>query len=193
MDDIKGRKFKHRKDGLRIQGEIITRDSRPELRNGFLSSEMRKQILRLEDELYECESSITKHSNEIADIHDALTFAQECVQCLLSEDPFEAWKDYAQQREEEDNALFSELEDCSRPSDKGNKDNMRQTGPSKRKVTKLTTPEMRQRINELKSQLEEYATCVRQTVHDIDELGSLCTALELACSLGGLDSLESPK
>ncbi len=58
-------------------------------------------------------------------------------------------------------------------------------------MTKLVTPEMRQRIDELKSELDEYAACVRQTLHDIRELGGLSTALELAGSLQGVDSLES--
>ncbi len=160
--------------------------------NKFVSSEMRKQILRLQDKLGECESGISRHSNEIEEIQDALTIAQECVQCLLSEDPFEAWKDYAQRKEEEDDALLG-LEDCRRPSAKGNKNKMRKTHLAKRKVAKSVTPEMRQRIDELKSQLEDYATCVRQTLRDICELGSLSTALELACSLQGVDSLESPK
>lgn len=159
--------------------------------NEFVSSEMRKQILRLQDKLGECESGISRHSNEIEEIQGALTIAQECVQCLLSEDPFEAWKDYAQQKEEEDNAIFSELEDCARPSEKANKKKLRKTHPAKGRVTKLITPDMRQRIHELKSQLDEYAACVQQTLHDL-EPESLGTALELSYSLPG-DALESPE
>lgn len=51
---------------------------------------------------------------------------------------------------------------------------------------------MCQRIHELKNQLEEYAACVRQTLHDL-EPESLGAALELGYSLGAVDSLESPE
>ncbi len=132
----------------------------------------------------ECESGITQHLNDIEQIHAALAIAQECVECLLSEDPFEAWRDYAQQKEEEDN--FLELD---RPSEKANKKKLRKTHPAKGRVTKLITPDMRQRIHELKNQLDEYAACVRQTRLEPESLG---TALELSYSLPG-DALESPE
>ncbi len=51
--------------------------------NEFVSSEMRKQILRLQDKLRECESGISRHSNEIEEIQDALAIAQECVGTLV--------------------------------------------------------------------------------------------------------------
>jgi hypothetical protein len=96
---------------------------------------------------------------------DALIIAQECVQCLLSKDPFEAWKDSVKRKQREDDD-FLELEGCARPSAKSN-ETTANTYLLGRNVTKLITPEMRQRIDELKSQLDEYATCVRQTLHDI--------------------------
>ncbi len=89
--------------------------------NEFVSSEMRKQILRLKDELCECEFCISNHYSEIDEIQDALFFAQECVHCLLSEDPFEAWKNLIKRKEREDDD-FLELEGCARPSVKSNKE-----------------------------------------------------------------------
>ncbi len=70
---------------------------------------------------------------------------------------------------------------------------MTNTNLASRKVTKLITPEMRQGIGELKSQLDEYATCVRDTLHEIRELGGVGSALELACSLQSPDLLEIPE
>ncbi len=95
------------------------------------------------------------------------------------------------QREEEDDE-FSEPEGRSRTLVEDSK-KMRDINLATCKVTKLITPEMRKRIDELKRQLDEYATCVRDTLHEIRELDGLSTALELACSLQSADSLETPE
>ncbi len=71
-------------------------------KNKFVSSEMRTQILRLKDQLRECELWLSTHSSEMDEIQDGLFIAQQCIQCLLSEDPFTAWQELVRQNEEDD-------------------------------------------------------------------------------------------
>ncbi len=159
----------------------------------FTTPELQQQIVRLSHELEDCEQRLSDHLYVMDEIKAALTIAQECAQCLLSDNPFAAWNKVIEQKEKE-SEIFDELEieddDIQRTSLKEVKaaTTIHQT---KSNVTTLVTSEMRRQIADLKGQLDEYAACLREAFRDMLELESLNYAVARADEVKCVDQLDS--
>ena len=91
---------------------------------------------------------------------------------MLLNDPFEAWKRIAKQRNEEFDNLFGRLPAGKERAIKGH--------PAKANVEKLITPQMRKQIIEAEKTLDEYARCLDQLFSDFRKLKSFDAAIDLA-------------
>ena len=159
----------------------------------FITPQLRQQIVRLSRKLEDCEQRLSDHLYIMEEIKAALTIAQECAQCLLSDNPFAAWKRLIERKEKESESfgeLEIEYEDVSRPSLKEAKVAKRHNR-TRSNVTSLVTSEMRRRIVDLKGQLDEYAACLPEAFQDILELESLNYAVGRADEMKCVDQLDT--
>jgi hypothetical protein len=76
------------------------------------TSEMRREIVRVKQQLEEYAHRLADLFYELAGIRDALREAQAVAECLLMRDPFDAWQERKRLEEEEIHAfLRSRMED----------------------------------------------------------------------------------
>jgi hypothetical protein len=151
--------------------------------NNLLTPEMRQQVRQLKHELDEYDRDLFGHLEILSGIREALAIARQSARCLLMNDPFEAWEKIAKRREEEMDAV------CDAST--AEKQDTRRTQQSKTNVDKLITLEMRKRVVEAKTKLDDYAKCLGKFFHDVTELQSLDTAMELAEDLQCDEPLET--
>ena len=131
---------------------------------GLLTPEMRRQILKLKDELDDHDILLYGQLDILNNIHDALEIARCSADCLLTSDPFKAWEELHPFR----GASTAEKQD------------RKKTVKNTAGVEKLITRQMRQQIVEAKKRLENYASCLDEFFDDVVELTSLDTAKQLA-------------
>ncbi len=101
--------------------------------------------------------------------------ARQTARCLLTNDPFEAWKKI---RDQDECDAFHGLAE-------------KQNTKRKPNVERLITPKMGQQIIEAKETLEEYANCLGEFINDVKKVKSFGDAIELAESLHCSDPLET--
>ena len=63
--------------------------------SSWLTPEMRRQIIKLKDELDEHELCLSGHLDILNNIRDALKIARYSASCLLTNDPYNAWNKVA--------------------------------------------------------------------------------------------------
>jgi hypothetical protein len=151
--------------------------------NELVAPEMRQRIRELKRELDEREHTLSDYFYFLNEFRAALDIARQSANCLLLNDPFEAWKRIAKHRSEEFHNLFGSSPAGKQRAIKGH--------PAKANIEKLITPQMRQQITEAEKTLDEYARCLDQLFSDFRKLKSFDTVIDLAEGLQCAEPLES--
>ncbi len=141
-------------------------------RINILTPEMRRQMLQLKHQLDECNDDLCWHLSWFDRIREALDVARQSARCLLTDDPFEAWKKVANRRQEE----FAPRQDKSAAKIEC----VRGNEASRVNADKLIAQQMRQQVVEVKKMLDDYAICLCEFFSDLTDLKSFDTAVELA-------------
>jgi hypothetical protein len=134
--------------------------------NELITPEMRKEIRELKDQLDKQLRDVIGFCNLLNSIHKTTFMARQSTRCLLTNEPFEAWKKIRDQAE------FDAFRDLAE------KQNTKGNHPAKGNVEKLITPRIRQRVIEIKKELDDYASRIGEFIYDLDRLKTFGTAIE---------------
>ncbi len=154
----------------------------------LVSTEMKRKIVLLRRKFDDCESRLDDLCHVLKEVRKALNFGGECVECLLTKNPYEAWE-VRRIKEEEEEEFWAE--DLGETDEERNLRIARRRPPAE--AVRTFTPEMRRDIDDLRKYLEEYADCLGRLFNDVVELGSLNKAVGIASEIRCVDQLENPK
>jgi hypothetical protein len=112
--------------------------------NEELAPEIRDDLLQLQRRLCECSDLVAELFCDLREIEEAVRKAQTATECLLSDDPFEAWKQRKGDALGTTSAKQQHEGTGAQQADENN-------------VPKLNTPEMQSQIIDLLGQLERFA------------------------------------
>ena len=154
----------------------------------LISPEMKRKILLLRRKFDGCESRLDDLCHVLEEVRNGLNFGGECVECLLTKNPYEAWEARRIKEEEKEEWL---AEDLGETDEERNLRIARRRPPAE--PVRTFTPEMRRDIDDLRKHLEEYADCLGQAFDDVVKLDSLNTAVGIAAEIRCVDQLENPK
>jgi chromatin segregation and condensation protein Rec8/ScpA/Scc1 (kleisin family) len=127
--------------------------------------QMRQRIHELKDKLDKQFRDVIGFCERLNDIRKATFMARQSARCLLTEEPFEAWEQIRDQAEFD---AFRGLEE---------KQNTKRDHSTKGHVEKLITPQMRQRVIDIKKGLDDYASRIGEFISDLDRLKTFEAAL----------------
>ena len=139
-----------------------------------MTPEMRNQICVLKRRLDQCNQELSWHLSFFDTIREALDTARQSTECLLADDPFEAW---VKMTEEACEAKKDPRGTVKRP---GN-------------VNKLITRDMQQQVADAKRRLTNYASRLEEFWYDLTDLKSFDAAVELAEDMECNQPLETRK
>jgi hypothetical protein len=145
--------------------------------NRLITPEMRQRIRELKRGLVQCGYPLLDHLGSLDTIVEALETARQSAECLLADDPFEAWEKVVEEDE------WDELCDTTE------KQKARKTAAPN--VKRMITRPMRQQLVEATKRLDEYHGCLAELVNDLTKLESFHTALRLAEDLQSDRPLET--
>ena len=137
---------------------------------------MRRQIRELRRGLEQCGHPPFWHLISLETIVEALETARQSTECLLADDPFEAW---AKVGEEDEWAEFCETTERQEAS--------KTAAPN---VKRMITRPMRQQLVRSIRRLDEYYRCATALLDDLKKLKTFHTALEYAEDLRSDRPLE---
>ncbi len=144
--------------------------------NRLITPEMRHRISELKRGLEQCGHPLLDHLGSLDTIVEALETARQSAECLLADDPFEAWEKFIQE------------DDWDGLCDTTEKHDVRKTAaPNVKRV--ITRPMRQQLVETIK--MDEYHGCVIEFVNDLAKLESFHTALRLAEDLQCCRPLET--
>ncbi len=143
--------------------------------NGLITPEMRRQICELKRGLEQCGHPLFWHLGSLDTIVEALETARQSAECLLADDPFEAWDKIG----EDEWAEFGETTEKQEAS--------KTAAPN---VHRMITRPMRQRLVESVRRLDEYYRCITELLDDLNTLKTFHTALGYAEDLQSDRPLE---
>ncbi len=124
----------------------------------------------------------------LKEVRKALNFGGECVECLLTKNPYEAWE-VRRIKEEEEEEFWAK--DLGETDEELNLRIARRRPPAE--PVRTFTPEMRRDIDDLRKYLEEYADCLGRPFNDVAKLDSLNKAVGIGSEIRCVDQLENPK
>jgi hypothetical protein len=145
--------------------------------NRLITPEMRQHIRELKRGLVQRGYPLLERLGSLDDMIEALGIAERSAECLLADDPFEAWDKVIEENE------WDEL--CN----KTEKQEAKTTAVPN--VKRMITQPMRQQLVEAIKRLDEYHGCLTELVDDLSELESFDTALRLAQDLQSDRPLET--
>jgi len=140
--------------------------------NELTTPEMRQDFRRIMYHLDEHALRLSDHLDVLNDMRGELETARQFARCLLTNDPFEAWRKLARRVDTTSIALQS----------------TKKTATSKAKACALET---RQQMIEVKHRLENYAVWLSEFFSDMHKLESFETELNLIEDLQSHEPLES--
>jgi hypothetical protein len=147
--------------------------------NDLLTPQMQRRLRGLTSGLEQCSHPLFNHLGSLNIIFEALNTARQSADCLLMDDPFEAWKQLMGNDEWDDLREASTTETQIAHTT---------TAPS---VTRIITRPMRQQLVEAVTRLDEYHTCLVAVLNDLTKLESFNSAWELAEHLQSDRPLET--
>ena len=142
-----------------------------------LTPEMRQHIRELKRGLVQCGYPLLDHLGSLDTIVEALGTAVRSTECLLADDPFEAW----------DKAIGEDERD--EVGDTTEKQEPRKTAAPN--VKRMITRPMRQQLVKAIERLDEYHGCLMELVADLSKLESFDTAVRFAEDLQRERPLET--
>ena len=171
----------------------------------LITPEMRHQVSQMKHQLHECEGRLADLGYHFNELSEALEIAQASAECLLTDDPFEAWEKVKERRQKDLDTLtddpFEAWEkvkerrqnylDTRFPKSATRRQDGRRTYYPQGNVAKLITPEMRRQITKAKKQLDDFVSGLRQFFDNVSKLESLDFALECAEDLQCNEHLET--
>jgi hypothetical protein len=136
-----------------------------------LLTQMQEQIRELEHHLDECNHRLYNSVERMKAIEWALNIARQSAECLLTDNPFEAWDKFV---EEDELGVFCD------------------TSTTRMQQAETTTARpMRQQLGDAIKRLDEYHRCLTGFLDDLSKLENFDTALRLSNNLTGDPPLET--
>ncbi len=153
------------------QAFTTEQESEPEFHD--LRAQMQQRICALKDDLEECNDGLRSSVKRINAIGWALNIARESTECLLTDDPFEAWDKFVLEEE------FGTFCDIS----------------TTRMQQAETTPARtrRQQLGDSIKRLDEYHRCLTGFFDDLSKLENFDKAVRLSKNLKSDPPLETPE
>jgi hypothetical protein len=142
-----------------------------------LTPELRQHIRGLKRGLVQCGYPLLDYLGALDSIVEALGTAERSAECLLADDPFEAWDKVI--AEDERNEL----------SDTAEEQEARKTAAPN--VKKMITRPMRQQLVKAIERLDEYHGCLSELVADLSKRESFDAAVRFAEDLQSDRPLET--
>jgi hypothetical protein len=141
--------------------------------------QMRQQIVELTRSLEQCSHPLFNHLGSLNTIFEALNTARQSADCLLTDEPFEAWEQLMREGEWEDlhDTLTSEKQKASMTA-----------APN---VKRMTTQPMRRQVVEAIRRLDDYHGGLTAFLNDLSKLESFETAQGFAKDLQSDRALET--
>jgi len=157
---------------------LVTKRNQPHGNvNRLITPEVRRHIRELKRGLVQCGYPLLDHLGYLDTVVAALGIAERSAECLLADDPFEAW-DKLLEKDEWD-------EPCDTTEKKGAKT------AAVPNVKRMITQPMRQQLVEAIKRLDEYHGCLTELLVNLSKLESFDTAWGFAKDLQSNRPLET--
>jgi hypothetical protein len=155
----------------------VRKRNQPHNVNRFITPEVRQHIRGLKRGLVQCGYPLLDHLGYLDTIVAALGIAERSAECLLADDPFEAWDKVLEKDE------WDELCDTTEKQQ-----TITTAAPN---VKRMITRPMQQQLVEAIKRLDEYHGCLTELVDDLSKRESFETAWGFAKDLQSDRPLET--